>query len=411
MIDSIQEYLEKRFFFGFKISQLEEVGSVLHLYLEAISPGMCQQCKCRQTNIHDYYPREISELPILGKNVIVHLKVRRVICQHCGFKGVEFIRWLSKSKYAHTTQRKNDAVIEDCAKNTLKDVSLRHKMNAATVKDIHKEYLRTTYAGTFNLMNATKLGVDEFSIAKHHTYATVVVDLDTARVIWVGYGKTVSTLNKFFKLCGAEGCKQIQVVAMDQNASYEISVKNHCPNAVVVYDLFHMIAKFGLTVLSQIRTKLAMKYKDEGNRSMYYDIKSSRWILLGNNKNLNQSAKDKLAKVLALNRPLEIAYMLKEQIRDLYFCDTVEDASLRWNEWRDMALSSEVPEIVKFAEVQERKYKDGIINSSLYRVGTSIVEGINNKIKVIKRKAYGFRDFEYFKLLIMWNFPGKYNGV
>ncbi|SKA61022.1 Transposase, partial [Succinivibrio dextrinosolvens DSM 3072] len=93
------------------------------------------------------------------------------------------------------------------------------------------------------------------------------------------------------------------------------------------------------------------------------------------------------------------------------FCDTVEDASLRWNEWRDMALSSEVPEIVKFAEVQERKYKDGIINSSLYRVGTSIVEGINNKIKVIKRKAYGFRDFEYFKLLIMWNFPGKYNGV
>ncbi|SKA69693.1 zinc-finger of transposase IS204/IS1001/IS1096/IS1165, partial [Succinivibrio dextrinosolvens DSM 3072] len=113
MIDSIQEYLEKRFFFGFKISQLEEVGSDLHLYLEAISPGMCQQCKCRQTNIHDYYPREISELPILGKNVIVHLKVRRVICQHCGFKGVEFIRWLSKSKYAHTTQRKNDAVIED----------------------------------------------------------------------------------------------------------------------------------------------------------------------------------------------------------------------------------------------------------------------------------------------------------
>ena len=108
-------------------------------------------------------------------------------------------------------------------------------------------------------MNATRIGVVEFSIAKHHTYASVVVDLDTSRVIWVGYGETVSTLNKFFKLCGKEVCKQIEVVAMDQNASYEISVKNKCPNAVVVYDLFHMIAKFGLTFLSQIRTKLALK--------------------------------------------------------------------------------------------------------------------------------------------------------
>ena len=191
-MNSIQEYIEKRFFFGFKISQLDEVGSTLHIYLEATSPGVCQQCKCRHTNIHDYYPREISELPLLGQNVAVHLKVRRVICQHCGFKGVEFIRWLSKSKYAHTTQRKNDEVIKDCAKNTIKDVSLRHHMNPSTVKDIHKEYLRITYAGTFSLMNATRIGVDEFSIAKHHTYATVVVDLYTSRVIWVGYGKTVN---------------------------------------------------------------------------------------------------------------------------------------------------------------------------------------------------------------------------
>ena len=84
--------MENPFFLCFKISQFEEVGATLYLYLEATSPGVCQQCKCRQTNIHDYYPREISELPILEQNVIIHLKVRRVICHHCGFKGVEFIR-------------------------------------------------------------------------------------------------------------------------------------------------------------------------------------------------------------------------------------------------------------------------------------------------------------------------------
>lgn len=407
-MQSIQEYLEKNFFSGYKIlSVSDDEDGVLHIELQPSSPGVCQNCHSINTSVHDYYPRQIKKLPILGRPTVVDIRVRRVICNTCGHKGIELIKWLAKTKYAHTTQRKQDEIIKDCQKDTLKDVAKRHNLHPSTVKDIHKEYLQSTEAGTFRLGNTTIIGVDEFSIARHHTYATVVVDLQTSRVLYVGKDRKVSTLNKFFKLCGKEGCKQIKAVAMDQNASFELSVKARCPNAVVVYDLFHIIAKYGLTVISQLRTKLANEYKDKGDRKSYYDMKSSRWILLGNNCNLNESAKEKLNRVLSWNKPLEIAYMLKEQIRDLFFCDSVEEASKRWEQWSALALASEVPEIVKFAQVQENKYKDGIINSSKYKIGTSIVEGINNKIKVIKRKAYVFTDFDYFALLIKSAFPGN----
>lgn len=404
---SIQEYLEKHFFPGYKIAGVIEDSNTPHIVLEPKSSGVCQACGSSQTNIHDYYQRYILDLPILGKNVIIDVKVRRVICKCCNHKGVEFISWLAKTKYAHCTERKVKEIVKDCHKDTIKDVSIRHKVNHVAVKDIHKEYLMSTQAGRFSLGNSTILGVDEFSIAKHHTYATVVVDLQTSRVIWVGKGKTISTLNEFFHLCGKEGCKQIKAVAMDQNASFETSVKNKCPNAVVVYDLFHMISKYGLTVLSHMRTKLAEQYKESGNRSGYYDMKGARWILLGNNCNLKTDARERLNTILSWNKPLEIAYMLKEQIRDLYFCASIEEATNKWNQWKELALASGVEEVIKFAKIQDRKYKDGIINSALFKIGTSIVEGINNKIKVLKRKAYGLRDFDYFALLIKAAFPGK----
>ena len=253
---SIQEYLEKHFFPGYKIAGVIEDSNTPHIVLEPKSSGVCQACGSSQTIIHDYYQRYISDLPILGKNVIIDVKVRRVICKCCNHKGVEFISWLAKTKYAHCTERKVKEIVKDCHKDTIKDVSIRHKVNHVAVKDIHKQYLMSTQAGRFSLGNSTILGVDEFSIAKHHTYATVVVDLQTSRVILVGKGKTISTLNEFFHLCGKEGCKQIKAVAMDQNASFETSVKNKCPNAVVVYDLFHMISKYDKQIKTIIITKI-----------------------------------------------------------------------------------------------------------------------------------------------------------
>lgn len=331
-MQNVQDYLEKKFFPGYKIlSAQEDSDKVLHIVLQPISTGICLNRFGKNTNVHDYYQRQIKELPILGQSTIVDIKVRRVICNTCGHKGVEFIKFLSKTKYAHTTQRKHEQIIKDCSKDTIKDVALRHHMPPFTVKDIHKEYLHSTDTGKFDLGNTTIIDVDEFSIARHHSYATVVVDLQTSRVLYAGKGRKVSMLNRFFKLCGKKSCKQIKAVAIDQNASYELSVKARCPKAVVVYDLFHIIAKYGLTVISQLRTKLANEYKDNGDRKSYYDMKSSRWILLGNNCNLNESAKAKLNRILSWNKPLEIAYMLKEQIRDLYFCNSIEEATNKWN--------------------------------------------------------------------------------
>lgn len=406
-MSSIQSFCSDFIFPGYNISEVNKEDDIVHIYLEPLDSGICKHCGGNNTYVHDYYAREIRDVDFFGMPLIVHLKIRRIVCKYCSHKGIEHISFLSKESHSRYTKRLRDAIINDCEQRTISDVAKAYHLSRPSIKDIHKEHLQASAAGTFNLGDTTLIGVDEFAIAKHHKYATVVADLETRRVLFVGLGKNIATLNEFFKLCGTEGCKQIKAVAMDQNASYETSVKNHCPNAKVVYDLFHLVSKFGLTVISQIRTRLADDYQKHGQRDMYFEIKGSRWILLGRQNNLNEAAKERLERVLQLNEPLAKAYMLKEQIRDLYFCSSLKEATRRWNLWRDMALESNVAEIMKFAQIQERRYKEGIINSSLFHIGTSIVEGINNKIKVIKRKAYGFRDFEYFALLIKNAFLGK----
>src|SRR5574344_1452966 len=117
---SIQEYLEKHFFPGYKIAAVIEDSNTPHIVLEPKSSGVCQACGSSQTNIHDYYQRYILDLPILGKNVIIDVKVRRVICKCCNHKGVEFISWLAKTKYDHCTERKVKEIVKDCHKDLSK---------------------------------------------------------------------------------------------------------------------------------------------------------------------------------------------------------------------------------------------------------------------------------------------------
>jgi len=234
-----------------------------------------------------------------------------------------------------------------------------------------------------------------------------VVDLQTSRVILVGKAKTISKLNEFFRLCGDEGCKQIEAVAIEQSAGFATCFTKHRPKAFVVYDLFHIIYNYGRLFISAIRIRLSSDKKIKDDKDGYSLLKNSRFLLLTRNSRLSAKRKTKLDKLIDYYHDLYAANELKELLPDVFNTCSKEDAEKLWNEWYELAISSKVEEITRFAENQNKRYKDCITNSGIYRIRTSVLEGINNKIKVLKRIAFGFRDFEYFFLRIKSAFKGK----
>ena len=191
---------------------------------------------------------------------------------------------------------------------------------------------------------------------------------------------------------------------MDMNTAMDLEAQAHCPNARVVYDLFHVVAKFGREVVDRVRVDQANALKhDPGGRRV---IKRSRWLLLRNRDNLTQTQGIKLDELLAVNAPLTTVYLLKNQLKELWYAPCEDEAHRRWQEWYDMAIESGIKPLITFANRLAR-YLHGIVASALYPLSTGVLEGINNRIKVIKRMAYGYRDPDYFFLKIKAAFPGK----
>lgn len=191
---------------------------------------------------------------------------------------------------------------------------------------------------------------------------------------------------------------------MDMNTALDLEVQHHCPQARVVYDLFHVVAKFGREVIDRVRVDQANQLRhDRPARTL---VKRSRWLLLRNRSHLKDDQALKLEELLQANQPLMTAYLLKDQLKELWYAPSEAEARRRWREWLQLAMSSGLAPVHQFAR-RLTSYVDGIIASARYRMNTSVLEGMNNKIKVLKRMAYGYRDNDYFFLKIKAAFPGK----
>ncbi len=249
------------------------------------------------------------------------------------------------------------------------------------------------------------IAMDEFALHHGQSYATVVVEPATRRVLWVGRGRGREDVSPFFDLLGPEGCERLRAVVMDMSAAYAGEVKARCPHAEIVYDLFHVVAKFGREVIDRVRVDEANRvWSDPKARKV---IKGSRWLLLRNRKNIEKT-KDRirLGELLKANRALMKVYVLKDDLKHLWQY-RYEGAAMRfWREWYGRAIHSRIKPLKKFAR-KLKEYLAGILAHCRWPLHTSFLEGINNKIKVIKRMAYGFRDEQYFFLKIRAAFPGN----
>ena len=190
---------------------------------------------------------------------------------------------------------------------------------------------------------------------------------------------------------------------MDMSAAYEADVKFQCPGADILYDFFHVVAKYGREVIDKVRTAEANRQLHRRDRQV---IKGSRWLVLRNSVNLKRQDRVRLRELLAVNRRLATLYVLKDDLKTLWDYRSPNGAMQFFREWYARAIRSRIKPLKRFARQLHEKI-DGVLAHCEYPLHTSLLEGMNNKIKVIKRLAYGYRDEEYFFLKIRAAFPGN----
>jgi len=344
--------------------------------------------------------RWFHTLPIGRKQVYIALHIPRVECLSCGIVRQIDIGFADPRRtYTKAFER---YVLELSRHMTIQDVARHLGISWDMVKDIQKRYLSKQYSQP-RLKNLKLIAIDEISIGRGHRYLTVVLDLSSGAVVFVGDGKGADALFPFWKRLKSSRAK-IDAVAMDMSPSYISAVSANLPKATIVFDHFHIVKMFN-DKLSELRRDLQREAED-ADKSV---LKGTRWLLLKNPKNLrpDRNEPQRLEAALQLNKPLATAYYLKEDLRQLWSQEDKESAAGFFDDWIAQARSAGVKMLDDFADTLEN-HRIGILAYYDYPISTGPLEGTNNKIKTLQKQAYGFRDMEFFKLKIYALHETKY---
>jgi transposase len=315
-----------------------------------------------------------------------------VLCRGCGKVKREQVPWLADNPFY--TKRFAYYLGRKCRAMTVKDVARELKLDWHTVKRLEKEYMDKQLRR--NPVAAPEvIGVDEVSLRKGHSYRIVVSDLKRNRPIWFG-GKDRSeeSLNLFYEWLGPKKAKKIGLAVMDMWKAFEKSTRKNVPEAAILYDKFHVMRHLG-EALDKVRKQ---EYARLSGKDRSY-IKGQKYTLLSNRENLTLDGRKALKKLLKANKRLNTAYLLKESFGQLWSYQTEGWARRFFDHWKESLKWQRLKPYEKFAAMIERHW-DGIAAYSRpeNKVSLGFVEGLNNKIRVIQRRAYGLRDEEYLRL-------------
>src|SRR5574343_1869354 len=285
-------------------------------------PARCGACQGPCVLVHERRWRRVRERDCFDRRVWLDVPVRRMDCHHCGARVVEQIAWLDRrSRVTHRLRAWVEALAQLLP---IAHVAQLTGLHWHTIKAIDHQRLEHLH-GEFAADDVRRLVMDEFALHKGHRYATVVMDAQRMRVLWVGEGNSREAIRPFFQLLGEHGCRQIEAVAMDMNTAFDLEVQQHCPNAEIVYDLFHVVARFGREVVDRVRVDQANALKAQPAARQV--IKRARWLLLRNRDNLSDEQAIKLNELLAANAPLALVYLLKTALKEIWFAPSVRDVN------------------------------------------------------------------------------------
>jgi len=361
---------------------------------------LCSSCGTATRKVHSSYTRDVRDLGMGTHRVTLRLHPRRLRCRHCRKISSEHYDFVDLS--VRVTKRLARAVADLCKILPISDVAEFFGLDWKLVKRCDQAVLQEEFSET-RTAGLRLLAIDEIAIKKGgRKYLTIVLDYETGRVVWVGEGHTYETLSNFFALMSPEERSAVEAVAIDMWDPFEKAIRKHLPRARIVYDLFHVVAAYHRQVLDEVRTRAYRNVSDSDQRRF---IKGGRFLLYRNAENLRPKHKPRLVELLRVNQEIATAYMLRDALKAIWATRTPWQARAALRTWCRLAVESGIPELIKFARMLRRRER-GIVTHAVYPIHTSRLEGVNNKIKVIKRRSYGFHDPHYFKLKVKQAFPG-----
>lgn len=358
---------------------------------------MCGVCGTSHRAFYDQKRRLVRDLSCGDTRVYLELEVRRLLCRICGKVKREALPFLADNPFY--TKRFAFYVGRRCRSASIKAVARELRLDWHTVKALDKQYMQEQLrrAGT---PGPHIIGIDEVSIRKGHTYRIVVSDLIRRRPIWFGgTDRSEASLDAFYGWLGPQKSHKIQIAVMDMWKAFAASTKNpaHAPAAAILFDKFHVMRHLG-EALDRVRRA---EYRRLSGKNRAF-IKGQRYNLLSRREHLSLDGRKALSKLLAANKRLHTAYLLKESFGQLWDYRREGWARRFFEHWKQALKWQRLPPFEQFAALVERNW-EGIAAycTADEKISLGFVEGLNTKIRVIQRRAYGLRDEEYLRLKVL----------
>jgi len=379
---------------GYKYVGTEYKGGKVIFTVEQQQVNLrCRACGSRRVVRRGTNLRRFRGLPIGSRPVQIVWDVPRLGCLDCGAVRQVPVPFADERRsYTRSFER---YVLELSRHMTIRDVARHLQVSWDVVKDIQQRYLSKKFK-RLKLKHLRQIALDEISIGRGQRYLTVVLDLMSGAVVFVGDGRGADALEPFWKRLKCSQAR-VEAVAMDMSPAYISAVLTHLPDAVIVFDHFHIIKLFN-EKLSDLRRDLYREAKERLHKDV---LKGTRWLLLKNPENLDPARNEsqRLHEALLLNQPLAAAYYLKDDLRRVWEQPDKQAARRVLDDWIRRAETSAIRMLVKFAHTLAA-HRNQILNFYDYRISTGPLEGTNTKIRVLQHQAYGFRDTQFFKLKI-----------
>jgi transposase len=348
-----------------------------------------------QTGWYDRMRRQVRDLPSAEYRIMLDVEVRRVACPACDAVKRERLEFLADNP--HFTKRFAYYVGRRCRQASVRDVAKELKLTWDTVKALEMHYMRAQIerAGT---PGPRAIGIDEIAVRKGHNYRIVVSDLDRKRPIWFGGDdRSEASMAQFYDWLGPEKSNGIRLLVMDMWKPFRNVARQRAPQAAILFDKFHIMRHLG-EALDKVRKIEYARLRGTDRRF----IKGQKYTLLSHRDNLSLDGKRSLTLLLAANKRLNTAYVLKESFGQLWDYRREGWARRFFDNWRASLKWQRLTPYERFAAMIERHW-DGI---AAYcrpenKVSLGFVEGLNNKIRVFQRRAYGLKDEEYLRLKVL----------
>jgi transposase len=338
-------------------------------------------------------------LDAAGVRIYLQFEYRRVFCGRCQTVKQETLAWLASS--GRFTKRFEEEIGRQCRELSIVRVAAKNRLSWDQVRRIEISYMKDLLAKQPMPKQLRAIGIDEVSITKGHSYATVVADLDQMRPIWLGgTGRKEEDIDRFYADIGPEVSSTIKLAVMDMWRPFRNSTERHAQQVRIVYDKFHILRHLA-DAMDAVRRS---EYKRVNGQERKF-IKGQRYTLLSNRANLEIDGKRALTMLLKANSRLHKAYLLKESFGQLWSYNNPTWARKFFDNWKAQLRWSRLEPYRKFADMIERHW-DGIVSYCHpdNKVSLGFMEGLNTKIRLIQRRAYGIKDPEYLRLKVITSF-------